>query len=589
MINKLLILSLACALTTSLVGQNSGNQAKKDSLRIAISALEGAERLEALKQLSFIYYSENQNQQTMDSLLAVYNEMYAEAEKINDTRSLCLIKANTIMAYTDIGMYDKIIGMAPEYIEFIEKHEEWVCLYSAVYPCYSTAWLEKGESEKSIKIAGEMYEHAKARSNDDGMAAAYFQMGVAHENSGRMEDAESYVQQAINLIKDKSETSQVLPNYYFRLCNILNFQQRLNESLQAAHNCEKVVEKLQEQSIRPIPVSYWSTVWKLYSLVYAEMRDFEKSEFYLDKIDELDFGSPVLKKNNYLDRAIILGNRKEYEKALEFVNKAYETAPSYRDYIPGSTLWIKAYILSQMGRVDEAWDCLDYMVLKNDSIRNIEFNKQLDELRVIHEVDTITAQKELNKRQLGYALAGCFILLVSLGMWITYSIRLKRKNVKLALQILEQDKRSQENKAYQNEIEQLRQIAQGSIPDAEEKDAAFVQLERYMDEQQPYTNQDLNRKTLAEAVGTNEKYLRDIIKKYTDLTVNDYITLYRLKHANKLLMLPAKDYTIETIAIESGFGSRDQFHKCYRANYELTPNEFRKIIHGRQEVVEEDF
>jgi len=229
----------------------------------------------------------------------------------------------------------------------------------------------------------------------------------------------------------------------------------------------------------------------------------------------------------------------------------------------------------------------------SDSIRNREFNKQLDELRVFHEVDAITAKSELKQKQLVYSLAGSSLLIIALVIWVLYSRRLQKKNIRLVKQILEQDKRYDETKAHLNEIERLRQIAQTSnyLPeeDAEEKDELFVQLEQYMDEEKPYTNHELNRKMLADMMGTNEKYLRNVIKKYADITVSDYITLYRLKYANKLLMLPAKDYTIETIAIKSGFGSRDQFHKCYRANYELTPNEFRKIIQNQdnKDIAEE--
>ena len=582
---------MACALTTSLAGQNANNQAKKDSLRRVIPTLEWKEQVNAYEELGNIYFVETSDQQTMDSLLAVYKEMDTEAQKQNDLQVQSQIKSNILGAYLNINLFDKVIELAPEYLIFIEKSELWRN-YSVAYSYYASAWLRKGDYEKAVQIAREMYESAKSREDKNGMAAAYHQIAVTYESTARIDEAEFYVRQAIGLIKDNERISHDILSYYFRLCNVLKVQTRFEEALQVIHEYEKAVEKIQGQSTTPVPASYWVNIWSLYSLVYNGMGEYGKSEVYLDKIDEIDVGSPIVKKNNYRKRAHILMQRKEYEKALELLEKAIEIPP-YIDYATGAALWSKATILSYMSRTEDAVKCFETAVDISDSIRNREFNKQLDELRVFHEVDAITAKSELKQKQLVYSLAGSSLLIIALVIWVLYSRRLQKKNIRLVKQILEQDKRYDETKAHLNEIERLRQIAQTSnyLPeeDAEEKDELFVQLEQYMDEEKPYTNHELNRKMLADMMGTNEKYLRNVIKKYADITVSDYITLYRLKYANKLLMLPAKDYTIETIAIKSGFGSRDQFHKCYRANYELTPNEFRKIIQNQdnKDIAEE--
>jgi Transcriptional regulator containing an amidase domain and an AraC-type DNA-binding HTH domain len=42
------------------------------------------------------------------------------------------------------------------------------------------------------------------------------------------------------------------------------------------------------------------------------------------------------------------------------------------------------------------------------------------------------------------------------------------------------------------------------------------------------------------------------------------------------LMQPNQKYTIETIARNSGFGSRNSFYQNYRSAYGLTPSEFLK-------------
>ena len=586
----LLIVLIAVA-TLTVRGNNES--ARKDSLRSLISTLDGKERLNVYEELSLIYFVEVSNLETIDSLLAVYDEIFSLAAELNDTIVQSRVKTNIIVAYLNINELDKVIELAPEHLAFIEKFEVWEHFYSIVYRSYANAWLRKGDSEKSILIAREMYEHAHARNNIEGMAAAYAQIAVAYERTSRMEDAEAYTRQAIDLLKNNEKMPDILPTYYFRLGNILRLQGRYDDALQVARDCEKSVETLQKQWTRTLPPTFWVNTWSLYSSVYAAMRDFDKSEAYLDKIDSLNVGSPIISKNSFRNRARALEERGEYDKALEFIDKAC-AIPPYLEDPTSNALYIKSFILAHMGRIDEARLCIEEMTAINDSLRHIDFNRQLDELRVAHEVDILTAEKELRLRQLFLALAVCAMLIVALSIWIFFSHRLKKKNIILAKRILEQTKLYDATKILQDGSgQQMHRITnpplQTSYDDNKSDDtskdvattaenALFEQLELYMNEKKPFIDPNLNRKNLSEVLFTNEKYLREIIKNKTGATVNDYIISYRLRYANILLLKPDNEYTIETIALESGFGSRASFYACYSTNFGLSPSEYRKII-----------
>ena len=133
------------------------------------------------------------------------------------------------------------------------------------------------------------------------------------------------------------------------------------------------------------------------------------------------------------------------------------------------------------------------------------------------------------------------------------------------------------------EIEKLRRIAVENAETAPGIDALFVRLENLMREQQPYTEAGCNRKSLAEALGTNEKYISESIKNNTGLPVSEYIMKHRLKHANALLLHPAAEYTIDAVALDAEFGSRSKFHNHYSTHYGITPNEFRKTVQLRRD------
>jgi len=591
-LGKTFLLFVLIAVATLTVRGNN-ESTRKDSLRSLISTLDGKERLNVYEELSLIYFVEVSNLETIDSLLAVYDEIFSLAAELNDTIVQSRVKTNIIVAYLNINELDKVIELAPEHLAFIEKFEVWEHFYSIVYRSYANAWLRKGDSEKSILIAREMYEHAHARNNIEGMAAAYAQIAVAYERTSRMEDAEAYTRQAIDLLKNNEKMPDILPTYYFRLGNILRLQGRYDDALQVARDCEKSVETLQKQWTRTLPPTFWVNTWSLYSSVYAAMRDFDKSEAYLDKIDSLNVGSPIISKNSFRNRARALEERGEYDKALEFIDKAC-AIPPYLEDPTSNALYIKSFILAHMGRIDEARLCIEEMTAINDSLRHIDFNRQLDELRVAHEVDILTAEKELRLRQLFLALAVCAMLIVALSIWIFFSHRLKKKNIILAKRILEQTKLYDATKILQDGSgQQMHRITnpplQTSYDDNKSDDtskdvattaenALFEQLELYMNEKKPFIDPNLNRKNLSEVLFTNEKYLREIIKNKTGATVNDYIISYRLRYANILLLKPDNEYTIETIALESGFGSRASFYACYSTNFGLSPSEYRKII-----------
>ena len=225
----LLSISLIIAIFINIKAQDDGGvQARKDSLRRVIPTLEGKEKILAYRQLGLIYFGEAKDEQTMDSLLAVYREMDAEAGKYGDALSQCQIRGNILGAFNNNSMYDKIIELAPEYLSFVEKKGEWDVYYSNIYRYYAGAWLKKGDTDKSLQIAGEMHEHARTKGNDEGMAAAYYIMGKSYERTDRKEDAEMYFRRAVDLLKDKEKTPLILSTYYFRLLD--RKSTRLNSS-----------------------------------------------------------------------------------------------------------------------------------------------------------------------------------------------------------------------------------------------------------------------------------------------------------------------------------------------------------------------
>ena len=131
----------------------------------------------------------------------------------------------------------------------------------------------------------------------------------------------------------------------------------------------------------------------------------------------------------------------------------------------------------------------------------------------------------------------------------------------------------QRRQEQQHEMEQLQAAPEEQLT-AEQQ--LFRRLCTLMDEQQPYTNAELNRNMLAQLLGSNAKYVEQAIRQCSKgETVSDFINRYRLEHVARLLK--TTDDPIAIIGELSGIPSRVTLARLFRNAYGMTPTEYRKI------------
>ncbi len=221
-----------------------------------------------------------------------------------------------------------------------------------------------------------------------------------------------------------------------------------------------------------------------------------------------------------------------------------------------------------------------------DSIGHHVFYNELYELDVRNEQYRITADIEraqlkaniANNRILGFSFSGVLMILITVIIY-QYSRLLRERTRSLYDRIEDQCRLKAEMERMGMSMQYLRLIddqAEGAQPgaDANGKEL-FRRLTSYLRENKAYTDPGVNRRQIALILGTNEKYLSESIKKTIGLTFCEYITLMRLTYA-RLLLDSHPDYTVEAVATDAGFGSRNTFHRQFRGRYGLTPDEYRR-------------
>ncbi|MDF2614652.1 MAG: two component transcriptional regulator, AraC family [Clostridia bacterium] len=87
-----------------------------------------------------------------------------------------------------------------------------------------------------------------------------------------------------------------------------------------------------------------------------------------------------------------------------------------------------------------------------------------------------------------------------------------------------------------------------------------------------YSNCELTIDLISKAVYMNYTYLCFLFKKHMDMTLNEYITKYRMNKA--IEMMEQGDVCVTDVAYAIGFSNVNYFGKCFKKEFGMTPSKY---------------
>jgi AraC-like DNA-binding protein len=227
--------------------------------------------------------------------------------------------------------------------------------------------------------------------------------------------------------------------------------------------------------------------------------------------------------------------------------------------------------LQKAGRMAEALALGNRIRMLSDSVRIQERRADMEQQKEIkrQEAEIIDKRHALTVHRIILVAAILVCLLIAWLLWRSYQYNkvLAAKNRKLYEEI---EQRRQEE---QQEMAQLQAAPEEQLTADQQ---LFRRLCTLMDEQKPYTDETLNRDSLARLLGTNAKYVEQAIRQCSKgETVGDFINRYRLERVAYLLK--NTDDSIAVIGEMCGIPSRSTLARLFRNAYGMTPTEYRKI------------
>lgn len=563
-------------LATPVVAQNT-DVSYSDSIKSTLPQLTGEDKLEAIYSLIKADRRSNIGKQYIDL-------MVEESRKQNAFKYEGLGLTLRVEWYYSQFETDSVFIAAKEAEAFCMKHglDE---LYFKSKQVVIQRNLDQGMYSIALKAATEVYDEAKSTKQPPKITAITLaSIANAYLELNQYKEALEYFNKSNNLLNKDSLNSLYSENYMHMstACISLKDYKSANlytDSLQYALNKERSVG-------RQVDIYYYFS--EIYRVICSvELGELKLATKHLQLAEDLydpDWGEmpSFYLKEAYVRYYNSVGNYKQASKYIdENLNFVTRNNLSF-----GITEWTlrKGVVLSEMNNYKDACDYFQKYIELSDSLKDESFIRQINELRTIYDLDKAEMQVEQHaltlqvKNNMIVGLVSICILLLIIGSIIyIYSQRLKRKNRVLYKRIQKQDKLGKEveekNIRINQSSENNEQIKNGKL---------FQALKELMEDEAIYTQTDIDRKSIAKRLTTNEKYLFDSVKEHTGLSFSEYISELRLNLAKKLLS-ENTSLTIEDIAIGSGFGSRATFHRQFKEKFDLSPAQYRKAALSEDE------
>jgi AraC-like DNA-binding protein len=115
--------------------------------------------------------------------------------------------------------------------------------------------------------------------------------------------------------------------------------------------------------------------------------------------------------------------------------------------------------------------------------------------------------------------------------------------------------------------------------DATSAHLVLAELDRGMRDAGWYRDPQLSLASLAAKLAARPHVLSQALNQQHGRTLNEYLAVWRVAEARRLLADPASDrYTIDALAEAAGFASRSAFYKAFKAHEGMTPTAFRARV-----------
>jgi len=505
-----------------------------------------------------LYNAVELSSQDVSKAIDMFTRILEESEKIKFDEGVLKCKGSLAILYFSSGEYEKAINISSDVETLARKLNDFSSL-TGIYRTVSASYSILGLSDQAIQNLNKAENYAKYIKDIDirhyRLALIYDSYSASiKDKNGNPDEIFSYIHRALNelnKISDEGQRSDILNakynvigiqyiklgNFYFE-----NFNQ--NEKAESYYN--KALLLYQNPKYRIEPGNQLILLSRL-SMFYLEVENYNNS---------IKYGLEGLELTNEADYPQI---RKDIYNAL-----------------------FKAYL--QIDEKDKSKHYADLYTQLDDSL------KKADRESINSSVNKIISNKEvITEKYMDSVLliGGISVVLIAFIAYLLW--RKKEKNLHKRYEILI-DSLSSNKPIETQEIIPSEKIV---VKEAQNKDTKepsvnistetvetlLAGLDKF-EKANRFTKKEVNLGYLVNYLGTNTKYLHEILKSFKGKSFSQYINDLRIEYIIQLLYENPKyrSYKISTLADECGFSSREIFTIAFKKKTGISPSFFIKNI-----------
>ena len=452
-------------------------------------------------------------------------------------------------------------------------------IYLTTLSTYCTFSLRLREYARALEYAteGERLAHEAGNTRFEAEFCGVAGSAIEHEHPGA---GIEYLDRAIGLIRHQNDR-QLLPKASYYMSEKTHIQLERQEYAEAAATCRErlaFINEMQQLGVRVFEgyfdVQYARTYAKLAQSLQQMGQTIEASQA-AKEFAKTDFSKTINGKHDILNYYLLTDNRLQVMQLFRDIEDFYVSQGDTINEVFNSVIFTKA----QWHRRHSEWREADLATVRaavlSDSLNLRDRDRQAAEFEVkfkTQEARTALSEAEAASR-IHLIIILALIAILAVGAFALWRI------------VIAQRRLHQKNRALFDTVQQMlkkEEEVRESVLGASATETLTPSQQLYrrlcdlMREKQPYTNNDLNRETLAQMLGTNFIYVADAIRECTGgMTLSDFLDDWRIRHAAQ--MLADTDEPVGLVTEMSGFTSRSHFNTLFREKFKMTPTEYRKV------------
>ncbi len=379
------------------------------------------------------------------------NDLAVYYNSVNPDSTIYFAKQN--IDYCKAAKYEKgqaeamrVLAMGltskSEYLEAIKWYDDALVIaqnvhsekvISKIYNGLGIVFKNLGNYEKALQFHLKSLSIKEKLNDRKAIANSLGNIAIIYKNTKDYKEALEKYEQTLVIFKslnDKQGIATALNN----ISSIYTIQKKFIESIKVNKEALKIQEEIGDNAGKAFSLEQIG-ISNLRLKKYDEaINYFEKSLAMKQAIGDKNGSS-----NSYRYLASVYRENKEYNKALSIINKSLDLSMSIGNKLQIANAYDEMYeIYKKLNKSDLALSALEYRILYDDSLGNIEIEKQLVHLKSQYEYETrekvliaeqqqkdLIRDEKLNKQF--FILLFTILLVVIASIFIVLTLRSRRK------------------------------------------------------------------------------------------------------------------------------------------------------------------